>query len=82
MLFKVIANRESELPKKMDKGIKSYLSPLPSVICLEHNEAHDITPRELNNENKTEIRKLMFWANFQISTKCLDYRFLIAKVLE
>lgn len=36
LLFNVIANRVSELPRKMDKDGKSYLLPLSSTIHLEH----------------------------------------------
>ena len=36
LLFNVIANRVSELPRKMDKDSKSYLLPLPTIIHLKH----------------------------------------------
>lgn len=36
LLFNVIANRASELPRKMDKDGKSYLLLWPSVVHLEH----------------------------------------------
>ena len=68
LLFNVIANRVSELPRKMDEHSKSYL-PIFQIIHLEYIKVHAMFPKALYNILKRKKERKSRRQNYLFSSK-------------